>query len=170
MEKRIEFKQTDNRKLMLLAVAYFIFLLAFLLYATFGTHAIVNFINSLDYTAVGLIGGALLIAPLLLLIPFTTYRITLIFDDEKIRVQKKKSKDVIIRYSSIDKMHLNRKRLNELELLDFHSKLLYSFRSVNDGMAIEKIATTLTKEIAFRKTTTQIKRKLGKYPFITYKR
>lgn len=169
MEKRIEFRQTNNSKLKLLAIVYISLLLAFLLYATFGTHAIVNLINSLDYTVVGLLGGVLFIAPLLIMIPFTSYHIAVTFDDEKIVVQDKK-KEVIIRYSSIDKMYLNRKRLCELELLNFHSKPLYSFRAVNDGMAIEKIATILTKQIIFRKTATQVKRRIGTYPFITYKR
>ncbi len=170
MEKRIEFKQTDSRKLKMLALAYFVLLLAFVLYATFGTHAIVNFINSMDYTVVGLLGGVVLIAPLLLMIPFTSYHVVVIFDDEKIRVQKKKGKEVVIRYSSIDIMYLNRKQLCELELFNFHSKPLYSFRSVNNGGAIEEIVAILTKEITFRKTTTQLKRRIGTYPFITYKR
>lgn len=170
MEKRVEFKQTNNRRLRLLAIVYFTLLLAFFLYATMGTDAIISFINSIDYTAVGLVGGILLIAPLLIMIPFTSYHIAVTFDDEKLSVQAKNKKDIVVKYSSIDKMCLNRKRLNELELLNFHSKPLYSFRAVNDGMAIEKILAILTKEIIFRKTTTQVKRRIGTYPVITYKR
>ena len=170
MEKKITFKQTDNCKLKLLAIAYFALLVGFVLYATFGTYAIVNFINSLDYTVAGLLGGIVFIGPLLLMIPFTSYHITVVFDSEKLRVQKKNGRDVTIRYANIATMYLNRKRLCELELLNSYAKPLYSFRSVNNGMAIEEIVTILTKEIAFSKTTTQIKRKLGVYPFITYKR
>ncbi|MDR0660597.1 MAG: hypothetical protein LBG19_07325 [Prevotellaceae bacterium] len=111
MEKRIAFKQANSSRLKLIAITYFVLLLMFLLYATFGTHTIVHVVNSLYYTVVGLLGGVILIAPLLLILPFTSYRITVILDDEKIRAQPKKGKEVIIRYSSIDKMYLNRKRL-----------------------------------------------------------
>ena len=170
MEKRLEFKQTDSSRLKLLGITYFVLLMAFLLYATLGTHAIVNFINSLDYAVVGILSGVIFIGPLLLMLPFTAYRMVVVFDDEKIRVQSKRSKDTIIHYSSINKIYLNRKRLCELELFSVYSKPLYTFRSVNNGMAIEKIVTILTKKITFSKATTQTKRKGGTYPFITYTR
>ena len=169
MEKRIEFKQTNSAKLKLVTVVYLLLFVAFFMYA-FSSHAIINFINSLNYTVVGLLGGIILIAPLLLMLRFTSYRVAVTFDDEKISVQAKNRKDVTIRYASIDKMCLNRKQLNELELLNFHSKPLYTFRAVNDGMAIEKIVSILCKKIIFSKTTTQVKRRIGAYPVITYKR
>ncbi len=170
MEKRIEFKQTNSAKLTLVAVTYFALLLGFFLYATLGNSRIASFISSLDYTIVGLLGGVLLLAPLLLMLPFTSYRIAVIFDDEKLRVKAKNKKDVVVKYSGIDKMYLNRKRLCELELVSFHSKPLYTFRAVNNGAAIDKIVLILAEEITFRKTTTQVKKRIGRYPFVTYKR
>lgn len=170
--KKVELKQTDSVRLRIFALVYFLLLLGLLVYAILdSSYGFVNFINSLGYELAAILFGVVFISPLLLLNKLTTYKLCIVFEDELLRIYRGNDKKATtVRYASIDRMFLNRKRLNELELLNFHSKLLYSFRSLNNGDAIEELVKILTQNITFSKTTQQVKKRVGRYNFITFKR
>jgi len=168
--KAIEFKQTNRFKLKLFATVYFTLLLAFTIYAIFGTIAIVDFINSFRFGKfVGILGGLLFLSPLMLLSRLTTHKLSLTFDDEKVRVQEK-SKEFFICYSDINEMNLNRHRLNELELFNRQQVLLFTFRSASNGNVLEELISFFTQKIAFQKTVKQRKVVGGYINSVSFKR
>ena len=167
----VKFKQVDNAKRKILLTVYFVLAVSFIIYA-FTSDPIIFFINSFQRGVFpGILAGVIFIVPLALIFGFTSHQATIIFGEDGMEI-KERNKSTDIRYSEIDTIYLNKKKLGTLELLNTQQNPLFVFVTENNDTAPKKILSEITKKKEFKKAAEKAeKRKLNytlKYDIITY--
>jgi len=169
--KIIEFKQVDIEKRKFLLAVYFVLAVCFIIYA-FASNPIISFVNSFQRGVVpGILACIIFIVPLTLILSYTSHKATIIFNENGMEI-KNRNKLTNICYPEVNTMHLNKKKLGTLELLNAQQNPLFVFVTENNDTTPKKVLSEITKKKEFKKTTQKVEKRMLnhtlKYDITTY--
>jgi hypothetical protein len=101
--------------------------------------------------AAGLIIGVIVLLPFFIILQFIHPKITVEIDSEKIINKMKGKPDEIIQLSSIDKMELNVRKINKLDIYDDKGNLITYFNPAKHPTVLEQIISEIVSHKEYEK-------------------
>ena len=150
----VELRTQSPHRLRLFVIGYTVFFTALICLAAFGPEEVATAINSMGGGVRGILGGALCLAPLLLLKPLTYVRVTAKLDPDTLTLVTDKRESAV----DLDRIHIIvLEKGNTLSFYGEQRNLLFSLLSLPQDAGVEKLVKNFTKLPDFHKETKQVK-------------
>lgn len=97
----------------------------------------------------GFVVGIVVIAPLFVLLRFLNPVVTVDIDDRKMTIRQKGKQDMMIHFNAIDRLELNVKNVNRLDIYDKQNNLLVHLQPNDQPQILQPIIGDIVKVTGF---------------------
>lgn len=148
--KTVHFKQHNTKMAIGVAVVYLIIVFSVAYFGFGGINGMAEKVNHIGSPkGVGLIVGIVVLAPLFILLQFLHPNLTVGMDAQKLMIQQKGKQDMIIHFNAIDRIELNTKTLNRLDIYDKQNNLLNYLHPSNKPEILQLIIREIVHATGF---------------------
>ncbi len=148
--KTFQFKQYNTQKAVIVAVLYLllVFFLAYLLLG--GINGMADTVNNMGSAkGAGFVVGIVVIVPLFVLLRILNPAVAVDIDERKMTVRQKGKQDMMIHFNAIDRLELNVKNVNRLDIYDKQNNLLVYLQPNSQPQILQPIINDIIKATGF---------------------
>ena len=169
--KTFKFKQHNQQKAIPFAIIYLIIAFTLFYFICGGIIGMANQVNKIGSAkAAGIIVAILVLGPFFILLQLLHHKIEVDIDSLKLFVKKNNKECNVINLDTIDKLELNKTKVNRLDVYDRQNNLLIYFHPVNAPDVLNQIIKEIASSGNFVRTTGTQSYFSTKIETFTYKR
>lgn len=148
--KRFQFKQYNVQKAVIVAVLYLLLVFSLAYFLLGGINGMSDKVNSMGSAkGAGFVVGIAVIAPLFVILRFLNPSVTVDIDDRKMTIRQKGKQDMMIHFNAIDRLELNVKNVNRLDIYDKQNNLLVHLQPNSQPQILQPIINDIVTATGF---------------------
>ncbi|WP_114792558.1 hypothetical protein U0035_02255 [Niabella yanshanensis] len=148
--KTYHLKQHSIPRSITIAIIYLIVIFALSSFFFGGINGMADKVNSMGSAkGAGFVVGIAVIAPLFILLRFLNPTVTVDIDDRKMTIRQKGKQDLLIHFNAIDRLELNVKNVNRLDIYDKQNNLLVYLQPNNQPQILQPIIRNIVNATGF---------------------
>ncbi|MGN7787871.1 hypothetical protein ACTJIJ_25270 [Niabella sp. 22666] len=145
-----QFKQHHTQKAIIIAVLYLVIAFFIAYFSLGGINGMADKVNAMGSAkGAGFVVGIVVIAPLFILLRFLNPTVVVDIDDRKMTIRQKGKQDLMIHFNAIDRLELNVKNVNRLDIYDKQNNLLVYLQPNNQPQILQPIINNIVNATGF---------------------
>lgn len=134
----------------MVALVYLLVVFSLAYFLLGGINGMADKINGMGSAkGAGFVVGIVVIAPLFVLLRFLNPTVTVDMDERKMTIRQKGRQDMMIHFNAIDRLELNVKNVNRLDIYDKQNNLLVYLQPNNQTQILQPIINDIVKATGF---------------------
>lgn len=134
----------------MVALVYLLVVFSLAYFLPGGINGMADKINGMGSAkGAGFVVGIVVIAPLFVLLRFLNPTVTVDMDERKMTIRQKGRQDMMIHFNAIDRLELNVKNVNRLDIYDKQNNLLVYLQPNNQTQILQPIINDIVKATGF---------------------
>jgi len=145
--RTFQFKSHNIKKGLIFGFGYLIVVFLVLCIVFDGVNGLADTINNFGSAkGLGLLVAVVVIGPLVILLQYINPKVDILIDNDYLHIRQAKRNDQIIALAVIDRMEINQKLVNQLQLFDQNKQLLANIHPQSDTTVIFLIANAISQQ------------------------